>query len=245
MVLKWVTGERSRRVRTAGAGFAERLRADGGWPCPRHELANTADWLFIAQEFMRGEPVTRVDAQLADDILGLHDRQSGLARTSDSGDWAAHLLTTLTKGGETYCLHEPLRDHSRRTRRVVDMMTDFASSLDAQSFPAPDVVHWDLHPGNVLQVDDRLTAVVDSDFAKVGDRNFDLLTFAIGCYELECPKDVRDRLLGEATDRLDDTLRLAYCGHLMIRFLSWPVQSNDYAEIELWLDLADRLLRDL
>lgn len=48
-----------------------------------------------------------------------------------------------------------------------------------------DIVHGDLHPGNLLQTDGRLFAVVDLDYAKVGDGTFDLTLLALASLGVE------------------------------------------------------------
>ena len=107
---------------------------------------------------------------------------------------------------------------------------------------ADDVVHWDLHPGNLLVDASGLSAVVDTDFAIVGDAAFDLVMLALTSLPLTCESGVRSRLFAEAFDQLDELRAQAYLGHLFVRLIDWPIRRNSPAEVEFWLARADELL---
>ena len=61
-----------------------------------------------------------------------------------------------------------------------------------------DIVHWDLHSGNLLISNGSLAAVVDTDFAVVGDASFDLVTLALTSLTIPCEPGVRTRLFASA-----------------------------------------------
>ena len=107
-----------------------------------------------------------------------------------------------------------------------------------------DVVHADLHPGNLLQDAGRLSAVVDLDYARVGDAAFDLVFLAVSAIGMPCERGTRDYLQQVGLDPLDASRRLAYVGNLMLRLLDWPIRKNRTEEIEFWLSKADSLLAD-
>ena len=108
--------------------------------------------------------------------------------------------------------------------------------------PGHDLVHWDLHAGNLLQMDDRLTAIVDTDFVTVGDAAFDLATLAISACATECEPGVRQRLFEVAIEPLERARRGAYIGHLLLRVLDWAIRHDRTGEVEFWLAQSDRLL---
>ena len=86
------------------------------------------------------------------------------------------------------------------------------------------MVHWDLHPGNLLAGPDGLSAIVDTDFAAVGDGAFDLVMLATASLALPCEPGVRTRLSRAAFEGLGDTKRRAYLAHLFVRFLDWAIR---------------------
>jgi aminoglycoside phosphotransferase (APT) family kinase protein len=152
------------------------------------------------------------------------------------------LIATLTVGGEGYCLHSSLRDYDGRTRTLVERIEEFGGTIDGEKLSGHDIVHWDLHPGNLLVHEGSLAAVVDTDFAVVGDASFDLVMLAMTSLTLPCEPGVRTRLFASAFDNLDGLRAQAYLAHLLIRFIDWPVRRGQPDEVEFWLARADELL---
>ena len=87
-----------------------------------------------------------------------------------------------------------------------------------------------------------LSAVVDTDFAMVGDAHFDLVTLAVSSLELPCERGVRERLFASAMDGLDQVRAQAYLAHLFLRIIDWPIRRRRHQEVDLWLERADELL---
>jgi aminoglycoside phosphotransferase (APT) family kinase protein len=145
-------------------------------------------------------------------------------------------------GGEGYCRHESLRDYDERTAALVAGIESFGRAVHPDDLDAGDVVHFDLHPGNILHQRGRLSAVVDTDFAQVGDAAFDLVTLALASLALSCDRGVRSRLFAAAFDGLSDVRRRAYLGHLFIRFLDWPIRRGRHDEVGFWLGHAESML---
>ena len=88
-------------------------------------------------------------------------------------------IEILTKGGRGYCLHEPLHNYDHRTRRIALRIEEIGRSLEPLQLQGADIVHADIHPGNMLQIDGRLSAIVDLDYARCGDASFDLVFLAV------------------------------------------------------------------
>lgn len=241
-VLKWEHDPATRSRRREAVVVAERMRVDAGWPAPRQEVVEDGDVTFVVQELLPGHPVAHLSHLLVDALLEAHEARLGLARPGDADHWSDDLITTVTTGGRGYCLHRPLRTHDARTRALVERIEQIGHGLDPDALPAADLVHWDLHPGNLLQRWGQLSGVVDLDFALVGDARFDLVTLAMSGLAVDADPGVRSRLFAVALDDLDPARRGAYVGHLLIRFLDWPIRRGRADEVEMWLGHADRLL---
>jgi thiamine kinase-like enzyme len=242
LVVKWETEPSSILLRSQAVGLSERLRTEAGWPTPGQRTVGAEGCLFVLQEFMPGSPVEVLSHGVVDRLLELHARRLGLARSNDPSHWPDALIRTLTEGGEGYCVHESLRRHDERTARLVTKIEEFGGALRGDALVGHDIVHWDLHPGNLLEDDGKLSAVVDTDFAVVGDAAFDLVTLALSCLAWPSPAGVRDRLFAAAFDDLGDLQRRAYLGHLFIRFIDWPIRRGRVEEIDFWLAQADQWL---
>lgn len=241
-VLKWESDPDLQVRRREAVALAEQLRTRATWPVPRQGVVDDGPWLFVHQQLMPGRPVECLTHSLVDELLMAHRDRLGLAPSSDATRWTENLRTTLTAGGQGYCRHEPLHDHDHRTRALIQRIEAIGRSLVPGDLPGGDIVHWDLHPGNLLADGGRLSAIIDLDFATTGDAAFDLVTLAAASLATAVEPGVRGRLFAAAFDELDDVRRGAYVGHLLIRFIDWPLRKGRQEEVELWLAHADRLL---
>jgi len=244
-VLKWESDPSNIASRIEGAALAERLRVEAGWPVPEQHVVHADRWLLVAQQLMAGDPVTELTDGIVTDVLAIHESRLGLADTDADERWGTDQIEILVDGGRGYCLHEPLRNHDARTRRVVERIESIGRRLSpAQLSGNNDIVHADLHPGNLLQSDGRLAAVVDLDYARVGDAAFDLVFLAVSSIAHPCTDATRRRLMEIGLDSLDPARRQAYVANLLLRLLDWPIRKNRVDEIEFWLPRVDMLLGD-
>ena len=243
VIVKWDSRPESRKLRGEAVVLSERLRTVAGWPVPTQSVVDADEALFVIQEFMPGAPPNNFDHLLVDRLLDLHSRRLGLARPEDPVHWPTALIETLTVGGEGYCLHSSFRDFDERTRSLVEKVEAFGSTIDESDLIGNDIVHWDLHGGNLLLDDGSLTAVVDTDFSAVGDACFDLVALALSSLSLPCESGVRTRLFASAFDDLDDLKAQVYLAHLFIRIIDWPIRRRALDEVNFWLARADELLK--
>ena len=240
LVLKWENDPGSQTLRRDGVELAERLRTEAGWPVPRQRIVEAPGCLFVLQSFMAGQPVRTFTSALADELLALHRRRLGLGAERSVKPWAERLIRTLVVGGQGYCLHESLRRYDARTASLVEEIEAFGARLSPDVFAGHDIVHWDLHPGNLLAQDGELSAIVDTDFCVVGDAAFDLVTLALCSGTVPCASGVRRELFHQALDPLPPLRRTAYLGHLFVRVLDWPIRRGSADEVEFWLAQVER-----
>jgi Phosphotransferase enzyme family len=241
-VLKWEVDRENQSARRDGAVLAERLRTQVFWPVPEQEVMEQDEVLFVSQEFMAGEVVDKMTHGLVEDILVLHERRLGLASATEAASWGRSQIEILTFGGRGYCLHKPLHDFDERTRRVVRRIEGIGRFLEPEQLAGNDIVHADLHPGNMLQSSGRLASIIDLDYARAGDAAFDLVFLAVSSLGLPAEPGVRRRLFETLAAKVEAPRRLAYSANLLLRMLDWPIRKARTQEIEFWLSHADRLL---
>lgn len=241
-VLKWELNEQNKTARRTGIGLADRLRTEARWPVPIQHLCEADGVLFVSQEFMLGNEVTELTHGFVDDFFTIHETRMGLADGGDPLAWGRAQIEILTTGGRGYSLHEPLHDHDSRTRRIARRIEEIGRSLEPQQLQGTDIVHADMHPGNMLQVGGRLSAIVDLDYATAGDAGFDLVFLAVSSLSTPSEAGIRRRLFEAVRTSVDEPRRLAYMGNLLLRLLDWPIRKGRTDEIEFWLRQADRLL---
>lgn len=199
------------------------------------------DCLFVIQEFMPGSPVETLGRGTVDRLLDLHDQRLVLIPSPAPSRWPSALIETLTVGGRNYCLHGSLRGYDQRTALLISRIEEFGRGLHPEDLVAADIVHGDLHPGNLLVDQGGLTAIVDTDFAIVGDSAFDLVSLALASLSLPCDQGVRSRLFA-SFDGIDEVRRQVYLAHLFIKNLDWPIRRNRPGHVEFWLERADEML---
>ena len=242
LVIKWDSTDVGRIARREGVGLSERLRLRAGWPIPAETIHEAEGITFIIQEFMAGSPPEAMSHALIEQLLELHRRRMGMAEPSDVDRWSETLITTLTHGGTGYCRHDALRGYTDQTRSLIERVEHCGADLDPGHFGGEDIVHWDLHPGNLLVLDGQLSAVIDTDFAMIGDGRFDLVMIALTSLGVDCEPDVTVRLFSEALDPLDELTAQAYLAHLFVRLIDWPIRRSNPAEVDFWLLQAQTLL---
>jgi hypothetical protein len=243
LVLKWSTEPDVFVERAEAVALTERLRTDAGWPVPRQEVVELPGLQVTLQELLPGEMVTVLTHPLADQLLVLHERRKGLAWPEDRRHFGDELVTTLTVGGRGYCRHDTLRAFDDRTRRLDDRIVEIGGSFEPDDFPSHAIVHWDLHNENVLALDGRVTAIVDSEYALVGDAGFDLVTLALCTLGSPSgPGSVSAHLWSRVAGEVDGRLAPAYVAHILLRAVDWEIRNHEAAELDLWLAEAERRL---
>jgi hypothetical protein len=219
------------------------IARDAGIPAPRYELVTRLpDRIAVVQERLPGEPPSRVDLALIEHLVAIAGRGEGLLRGRPDVP-AAELF--LLRSGPGFCLHETLAQYDDRTRRLLDVVRRIGAA-SPHRMVGDDLVHMDLHPGNVLV--DRtgaVTGVVDWDGVARGDLRFALVTLRFG---LAVPGvDGQDRSARSAAarwldNRIDDliepaTLR-AYWAHMGLRQVDWAIRHHGPDEVDRWLTVA-------
>ena len=231
--VRWPDGRRSvlTESRADTAALLDRARA-AGVPTARQELSARIDGRrVVVQQRLPGRAPQVVDEPLVRAMAAIPDRLAGLL--ADRPDLPPPDLY-LRGDGPGFCLHAPLAGHNRRTARLLGWVHDVAATVTHAD--GDDLVHLDLHPGNVLVQDGRITGVVDWDGAGRGDRHFDLVTlhFNLAGSAPRLAPIVAERLTG-----LDPDRRRAYWAHMCLRQVDWSVRHHDPATVEHWLDVAE------
>jgi hypothetical protein len=240
LVLKWEVRPESQALRREAVGLADVLRTRAGWPVPRQRTVDADGCLLVLQDFMPGDPAAVLNASVVDELLELHGARLGSGGGRSPRPWAERLIETLVRGGTGYCRHDSLRRYDERTAALVREVEAFGMTLNPADFDGGDVVHWDLHPGNILVEDGAVSAVIDTDFCAVGDAAFDLVALALSGAASACDPALRARLFDLALEPLHPVRRTAYLGHLFVRYLDWPIRRGAADEVELWLSEVER-----
>ena len=85
------------------------------------------------------------------------------------------------------------------------------------------MLHGDLHPGNILQVDGRVELLVDCGAVRPGDRHFDLLTLLWVSASTGAERGVRRRLRQTIEAGVTVQQMQVLEAHFVIRLLDWAL----------------------
>jgi hypothetical protein len=235
--VRWPDGRRS--VLTEGrsrTGPLLDLARAAGVPTARYELSAHIDGArVVVQQRLPGAPPAVVDATLVHAMIGLNLRMTGLL-TSYPAAPAVDLF--LTTDGPGFCLHEPLRGHSRRAGRLLDWIHEVGES--APAVDGNDLVHLDYHTGNVLVTGGRISGVIDWDGAGRGDRRLDLVTLR---FDLAWRAPHLTGLLDERLTALEPDRLRAYWAHMSLRQVDWSIRHHDADTVDRWLSIAESRMR--
>jgi hypothetical protein len=223
--------------------FSELIRLLGslketGYPLPRYlDPIQIEGGVVILQERVAGSWNDAVDADLVGRVFELNDLQASFGAGSD--DWTKYIRMTLIEGADGYCLHEPLRQHSESTHRILNWIEDTGSSV--KRLPSNDIVHLDFHHRNLLREDDKVT-VVDWEGAREGDRVFDLVTFFFGLTHAQVRPEIADSVWTQVAKlgRVQDIR--AYVAHMALRRLDWTIRHHP-DEIQTLVEFVDSTIQ--
>ncbi len=179
-VLTWRPATRLAGLREGPLAVIKALRP-AGYPAPAAELAIQAgDAVALVWELLPGAPLGHLTPALLDEALALSNLQAGQL-ASHPAIPAADLY--LTRDGPGFCLHQPLREHSARTRALHRWITTAGASHPG-CLSGDDAVHYDYQPANILTSHGHITGVIDWDSAARGDRRLDLVTLRFGIHAI-------------------------------------------------------------
>jgi len=229
--------------------MAGRLR-DRGYPAPRiHVIGQAAGRAFWVQERLPGtaleddqaRPRRAVLTRLLPELIRLNDAQSGLGEGRPG--WAELITTTLTTGGDGFCVHATLRDRPD-TRDLLPVLRRIGDSCGPAITGASDFVHFDFTFANLLSDGETITGVIDiNPPALAGDRAFDLATLLFYGYDHD---DLRSRLRARLLELAGTRACRAYLAHMVLRQVDWSVRHHpEAAATRRHLRLARLVMADI
>ena len=142
--LSSIPGDKANRAQHARSMTVLERLWSRGHPAPHYEqVVDLGDVLVIIQTHTPGVPPIRITRSLVDRLLELlGDRRSLMGEDSDAGPLSLSLIEEAPS-------HDALREHSVRTRRLLDWI-EGVGGFYGDTLPGPGAVHFDYQPGNVL-----------------------------------------------------------------------------------------------
>jgi aminoglycoside phosphotransferase (APT) family kinase protein len=245
--VRWPDGHRS--VLTAGPpGSSEAQRAAdmtavaraAGVPAPRYELvADLSGGTAVVQELLPGTVPVTVTRRTVASIVEVTRRCRGLL--ADRTDLPAPSLFLRTDG-PGFCLHGAMASYDRRTAGLLAVIEEAGAELP-EHLAGGDLVHFDLHPENVLvTTTGEVTGVVDWDGAGRGDGALDLMTLRFDLAR-RAP-GLGDWVGGLLRESVPEPVRLACWAHMSLRLVDWAIREQTADDVGAWLKVATDLMQE-
>jgi hypothetical protein len=240
-VLKWAPGARNLGWHQGPQRVTDLLRGIG-YPAPQYLLIEKLpEGIYSLQSVLPGAPLRRLTPALLPRLLELNRLQVGRA-VPDSADYHQELINTVLVGGDGYCLHESLQQHSRGTAEMLRVLQALVvAHLDAPR-RTNDIVHTDFAHSNILVHGEQVGGVVDWHGAYTGDCSFDLATLLFYAYD---DADMRKQLWEYALARASLKLLSIYLAHMILRQVDWSLRYHDQATSERYITTGQMLLHEI
>jgi hypothetical protein len=247
--VRWADGHRS--VLTAGppggleaAQRAAALTADAraaGVPAPRYELvAGLPSCTAVVQELLPGTVPATMTRRTVASMVEVTRRCRGLL--ADRTDLPAPSLFLRTDG-PGFCLHGAMASYDPRTAQLLAVIEEAGAGLP-EHLTGEDLVHFDLHPENVLADETgEVTGVVDWDGAARSDRALDLMTLRFDLAR-RAP-ELGHWVGGLLRESAPEEVRLACWAHMSLRLVDWAIRELTADDVEVWLRVATELRSEI
>jgi hypothetical protein len=237
---EWPAGEgRLDRLRDATT-VVERLRSRGA-RLPKYLVTEPVeDGVLVIQERMPGTTSDDVPASLLQDLVDHNRLQFGACRGGTG--WKAYVRRSLLVGLDGYCEHSSLQRHSPATRDLLARVRAAGVALADVELVESDAVHLDFHHRNVLCCDGRLSAVIDCEGYRSGDRVFDQVTLAFCLSVAECPAAEQHDLWQQIRANREKVIVDAYIAHQALRQVDWSIRHRAPSDVTAWMSRSRELL---
>lgn len=226
--------DRTRRARRV----VEHMRARG-YPTPAWlGMGSTPTHVWHLAEFVDADPVRELTPALVDQLAGIVEIQAG--EGSEPPDHSSYAWRVVTG-------REPVLAGLAGYSPAVSALVERVRRVSADAPPptaAPDMVHADLNPGNVLVRDAAVVAVVDIGNAGRGTRATDLTTL-LWHTAGEPLAGARERLWERILARVGWQGAAVLAATQVLLQLDWTTRLGFREAVDVAVDRGDRVLGEL
>jgi hypothetical protein len=239
-VLKWAAGAHNVQWMEGARSVTDLLRSVG-YPAPRFlYIGVLPEGVYSIQSVLPGLPMHSVTMTLLPRLFALNELQRGRAITDRKG-WHQEVIKTVLFGGNGYCLHTSMQQHSQVTADLLQKLQSLVVAYQDEPHRTGDIVHVDFQQSNILIHNGQISGVVDWDGCYAGDCTFDIATLLFYSYDVP---EVREQLWEYALARASIKLLAFYFAHLILRQVDWSLRFHDRATGERYIIRSQILLEE-
>ncbi len=240
-VLKWQPGvQHLNRVLQAKA-VTDVLRSVG-YPASHFLFIGRAlEGIYSVQVALPGMPIYPLTIGLIPRLLVLNELQAERALPG-LRNWHDEVVSTVLIGGEGYCVHTSLQQHSHETSSLLKELQRLVSTYQYEPNRTRDIVHNDFQGANILVHDNQVSGIIDWDAPYAGDRVFDIATLLFYTYDV---LEIRNLLWQYALAHAPLELLSVYFAHLILRQVDWSLRYHDEATSQRYIVRSYALLDEI
>lgn len=240
-VLKWAPGALDLQWMQGAKTVTDLLRSLS-YPAPHYLLiGKIPEGIYSIQSVLPGFPVRQLSPTLLPRVFELNQLHVGRAIPGRK-DWHQEVINTVLLGGEGYCFHPSLQQHSRDTADLLQTLQALVMAHQDEPHRTDDIVHGDFQHANILTQDEQISGVVDWDGFGIGDCIFDIVTLLFYSYDTV---EVREQLWNYALERASLKLVSIYLAHLILRQVDWSLRYHDQTTSERYIIRGQTLLQEI
>jgi aminoglycoside phosphotransferase (APT) family kinase protein len=224
-----------------------RLRANG-YPTPGALYSGIAPdgTPYLLQQYVEGAPIETLTNAYLDQIFALIELQADL-NPSPAADqlesWSVYVQEVVFARSSVWAT--ALRAHSDATAGLLAALRQATRRHTSVVLPNTDVVHGDLHCGNILAQRGQITGVIDMVYAGYGTRAIDLASLLHNMDSHNDAPAVRARLRAWIIERFGAPVYSICMALRAIVTLTWAVRRESDEWIEHFVRTGWAICDDL
>jgi aminoglycoside phosphotransferase (APT) family kinase protein len=206
-----------------------------GYPTPDVLYSGTADdgTTYLVQDSVPGTPMPTLTDTYLDQIFTLNDLQANLNPHPEANaleSWSGYVYEVVF--ARTSVWVTALGNHSQATLSLLTALRLATSPYAATVLPNTDVVHGDLHTGNILVQHGQITGVIDMVYAGYGTRAIDLATLLHTSDSADYAPAVRSRLRAHVIENFGSEVYAICMAYRAIVTVAWAIRKG----LPEWVD---------
>lgn len=182
---------------------------------------------YLVQEFVPGAPMQTLTDAYLDQLFALNELQANLNPRPEANaleSWSGYVYEAVFSPTSVWV--PLLRDHSQATASLFDALRAATQQYAATVLPNTDVVHGDLHNGNILVEHGQITGVIDMVYAGYGTRAIDLVTLLHTIDTDAYAPAVRYRLRAYVIDQFGPDVYAICMAYRVIVTVAWAIRQR-------------------
>jgi aminoglycoside phosphotransferase (APT) family kinase protein len=201
---------------------------------------------YLVQEFVPGAPMATLTDAYLDQLFMLNDLQANLnphpaANALES--WSGYVYEVVFARRSVWVT--ALCNHSQATASLLTALRLATSRYASTVLPNTDVVHGDLHHGNILVEQGQITGVIDMVYAGYGTRAIDLATMLHTIDSDEYAPAIRQRLRAHVIERFGPDVYAICMAYRAIVTVEWAIRQGSPNWIDQFVRAGWAVCEDL